>query len=98
MQRLHKELPYALTVEIESFKRTPSLLRIGAVIWVERESQKGIVIGKRGETLKQASSRARRALEEFFGEKVFLETWVRVSKNWSNDERLLKKLGYDDLV
>lgn len=97
MQRLHKELPYALTVEIESFKRTPKLLRIGAVIWVERDSQKGIVIGKRGETLKQASSRARKALEEFFGEKVFLETWVRVSKNWSNDERLLKKLGYDDL-
>lgn len=98
MQRLHKELPYALTVEIESFKRTDKLLRIGAVIWVERESQKGIVIGKRGETLKQASSRARRALESFFGEKVFLETWVRVSKNWSNDDRLLKKLGYDDLA
>lgn len=98
MQRLHKEIPYALTVEIESFKRTPGLLRIGAVIWVERESQKGIVIGKGGEALKQASSRARRALEAFFGEKVFLETWVRVSRNWSNDDRLLKKLGYDDLA
>jgi len=98
MQRLHKEIPYALTVEIESFERTKKLLRIGAVIWVERESQKGIVIGKGGEALKQASSRARLALEKFFGEKVFLETWVRVSKNWSNDDRLLKKLGYDDLV
>ena len=98
MQRLHKELPYALTVEIESFNRTPALLKIGAVIWVERDSQKGIVIGKRGEALKQASTRARKALEEFFGEKVFLETWVRVSKNWSNDDRLLKKLGYDDLA
>ncbi len=98
MQRLHKEIPYALTVEIETFERTPKLLRIGAVIWVERESQKGIVIGKGGEALKQASSRARLALEEFFNEKVFLETWVRVSKNWSNDERLLKKLGYDELA
>ena len=98
MQRLHKEIPYALTVEIESFERTSKLLRIGAVIWVERDSQKGIVIGKRGEALKQASSRARKALEAFFGEKVFLETWVRVSKNWSNDDRLLKKLGYDELV
>jgi GTP-binding protein Era len=97
MQRMHKEIPYALTVEIESFERKDKILRIGAVIWVERESQKGIVIGKRGEALKQAASRARTALESFFGEKVFLETWVRVSRNWSNDERLLKKLGYDEL-
>lgn len=97
MQRLHKELPYALTVEIETFERAGKVLRIGAVIWVERESQKGIVIGKGGATLKQAASRARAALEEFFAQKVFLETWVRVSRNWSDDERLLKKLGYDDL-
>jgi GTP-binding protein Era len=80
MQRMHKEIPYALTVEIESFERKDKILRIGAVIWVERESQKGIVIGKRGEALKQAASRARTALESFFGEKVFLETWVRVSR------------------
>jgi len=97
MERLHKEIPYALTVEIEAFERTPKLLRIGAVIWVERESQKKIVIGKRGEALKQAASRARVALEGFFGEKVFLETWVRVSRNWSDDDRLLRKLGYDEL-
>lgn len=96
MKRLHKELPYALTVEIEKFERSRKLLRIGAVIWVERESQKKIVIGHKGEALKQAGSLARVALEEFFGEKVFLETWVRVSRNWSNDQRLLKKLGYDE--
>lgn len=97
MMRLHKELPYALTVEIERFERSEKLLRIGAVIWVERESQKKIVIGKKGEALKQVGTRARKALEEFFGEKVFLETWVRVSRNWSNDDRLLRKLGYDEL-
>ncbi len=95
-ERLHKELPYALAVEIEKFERTDKLLRISAVIWVERESQKKIVIGRKGAALKQAGSGARKALEDFFGEKVFLQTWVRVSKNWSNDDRLLKKLGYDE--
>jgi GTP-binding protein Era len=97
MLRLHKELPYALTVEVESFVRKEGLIRIGAVIWVERDSQKRIVIGKKGEALKQAGTRARLELESFFDEKVFLETWVRVSRNWSNDDRLLKKLGYDEL-
>lgn len=97
MERLHKELPYALTVEVEKFERSEKLLKISAVIWVERESQKKIVIGRKGAALKQAGSRARRALEAFFGEKVFLETWVRVSRGWSNDDRLLKKLGYDEL-
>lgn len=96
MERLHKEIPYALTVEIETFQRTGKLLRIGAVIWVERESQKKIVIGKGGQAIKQAASRARVSLEQFFDEKVFLETWVRVSRNWSDDERLLRKLGYDE--
>jgi len=97
MRRLHKEIPYALTVEIESFQRTKRLLRISAIIWVERETQKRIVIGKGGDALKQAGSRARVALEEFFEEKVFVQTWVRVSRNWSNDERLMKKLGFDEL-
>lgn len=97
MERLHKEIPYALTVEIESFNRSERLLKISAVIWVERESQKKIVIGKGGDALKQAGSRARAALEAFFGEKVFLQTWVRVSRNWSNDERLMKKLGFDEM-
>jgi GTP-binding protein Era len=97
MERLHKEIPYALTVEIESFKRSERLLKISAVIWVERESQKKIVIGKGGDALKQAGSRARAALEAFFAEKVFLQTWVRVSRNWSNDERLMKKLGFDEM-
>lgn len=95
-QRLHQELPYVLTVEIERFERTAGILKIGAVIWVERPGQKHIVIGKGGNVLKQAGSGARAALEAFFGEKVFLETWVKVGKGWSNDDRLLKKLGYDE--
>lgn len=96
MMRLHQELPYALTVEIETFEHSKGVLRIGAIIWVEREGQKKIVIGKGGETLKQAASRARKALEAFFDEKVFLETWVKVSPDWSDDEQLLKKLGYKE--
>jgi GTP-binding protein Era len=96
MLRLHQELPYATTVEIEEFKRRENLLSIGAIVWVERESQKQIVIGKGGAVLKQAGSRARKELEELFGEKVFLRTWVKVSRDWSDSERALKQFGYDE--
>ena len=96
MLRLHQELPYAMTVEIEEFKRSQGLLSIGAIIWVERDSQKQIVIGKGGGVLKQAGSRARKELEELFDEKVFLRTWVKVSKDWSDSERALKQFGYDE--
>jgi GTP-binding protein Era len=95
-ERLHQELPYALTVEIEAFKREDALLRISAIIWVERESQKQIAIGKGGQVLKQAGSQARKAMEELFGSKVFLQTFVKVSKDWSHSEALLQKLGYED--
>ncbi|MGH8035167.1 MAG: GTPase Era [Lysobacterales bacterium] len=95
MLRLNQELPYAMTVEIEEFKRDPGLLRIGAIIWVERESQKHIVIGKGGQVLKQAGSRARTELEALFECKVFLRTWVKVSADWSDDEKSLKQLGFD---
>ena len=95
MLRLHKELPYALTVQIEEFKRDKQVLRIGAVIWVERESQKQIVIGKGGEVLKQIGTRARRELEELFEQKVFLRTWVKVSRDWSDNERMLQQLGFE---
>ena len=96
MMRLHKELPYALTVEIETFKREGSLLRIGAVIWVERKSQKQIVIGKGGDVLKQVGTRARHALQDLFEEKIFLRLWVKISRDWSDNERALKQFGYDD--
>lgn len=94
VRRLHQELPYATTVEIEQFGRDGGLLRIAAVIWVEREGQKGILIGKGGASLKGIGSAARRSLESFFGGKVFLELWVKVKKGWSDDERALHRLGY----
>jgi len=96
MLRLHKELPYALTVEVEEFLEETGLIRIGAVIWVERESQKQIVIGKGGEVLKHVGSRARKALEELFETRVFLRLWVKVSRDWSDNERALRQFGFDD--
>jgi GTP-binding protein Era len=95
-ERLHQELPYALTVEIEQFSREENLLRISAIIWVERDSQKQIAIGKGGKALKQVGSQARKAMEELFGSKVFLKTFVKVSKDWSRSEKLLEKFGYQD--
>ena len=92
---LSEELPYALSVEIEEFEETPNLLRIGAVIWVERPSQKGIVIGQQGSRLKETGTRARRSMETLFGRKVFLQLWVRVKEGWADDERALRSLGYD---
>ena len=96
MLRLHQELPYALTVEIEQFKREKGLVRLGAIIWVERDGQKHIVIGKGGSVLKQVGTQARRALEELLSEKVFLQLWVKVSRDWSDNEKALKQFGYDD--
>jgi GTP-binding protein Era len=95
-ERLHQELPYALTVEVETFKREDALVRIGAVIWVERESQKQITIGKGGQVLKQIGTQARKALEELLDSKVFLQTFVKVSKDWSRSEKMIEKFGYDD--
>ena len=94
--RLHQELPYALTVQIEEFKRGKNLLTIGAIIWVERDSQKQITIGKKGIVLKQVGSKARAVLEELFGEKVFLRLWVKVSRDWSDSDRLIERFGYTD--
>jgi GTP-binding protein Era len=94
--RLHQELPYALTVQIEEFKRAGNLLTIGAIIWVERDSQKQIVIGKKGMVLKQVGSKARIVLEELFGEKIFLRLWVKVSRDWSDNDKLIERFGYTD--
>jgi len=93
--RLHQELPYALTVEIEKFQRDADLLHIAAIIWVERDSQKQIVIGKGGKVLKQVGAQARQAMEELLGDRVFLQTWVKVSKDWTRSDRSLERFRYD---
>jgi hypothetical protein len=91
---LREELPYALTVEIERFADEDRLARIHAVIWVERETQKGIVIGEKGATLREVGRQAREDMERLFDRKVFLQTWVKVREGWSDDERALRSLGY----
>lgn len=96
MRQLGAELPYATTVEIERFEADGAMFRIGAVIWVEREGQKAIVIGKGGSRLREIGSRAREAMERLFQTKVFLETWVRVRAGWSDDEAALRTFGYTE--
>ena len=96
MRQLGEELPYATTVEIERFVVDGPLLRIGAVIWVERDGQKSIVIGKGGERLREIGTKARQQMERLFDAKVFLETWVRVREGWSDDEAALRTFGYHD--
>lgn len=93
---LGDEVPYQLTVEIEEFKETDNLIQIYALIWVEREGQKRIVIGKRGELLKKIGQQARLELEEFLGRHVYLNLWVKIKPSWSDNESLLKQLGYVD--
>ena len=97
-RRLNQELPYTIAVEIEEFKIEGNLYRILAAISVERESQKGIVIGKGGATLKEVSTQARIDLERLFDAKVFLRAFVKVREGWSDDERALNALGYKDLT
>jgi GTP-binding protein Era len=94
--RLGQELPYRLSVEIEAFQLEDSMLKIGAIIWVERSSQKGIVIGRQGRVLKAVGSDARKDMEALFGRKVFLELWVKIKEGWSNNEQALQRLGYVD--
>lgn len=89
------ELPYAATVEVEKFELDGALRRISAAIVVDRQAHKGIVIGKGGETLKRIASEARQDMERLFDGKVFLEVFVKVKSGWSDDERLLKSLGYE---
>ncbi|MCC8362028.1 GTPase Era [Lysobacter sp. A6] len=96
MRLLGAELPYATTVEIEKFELDGKMWRINAVIWVERDGQKAIVIGKGGERLREIGKRAREQMEHLFDGKVFLETWVRVREGWSDDEAALRTLGYHD--
>jgi len=95
-QRYAQEIPYALTVEIEKFEVVKELYRIHALIWVEREGQKTIIIGKNGEGLKEVAMQARKEMEKFFGHKVYLRVWVKVKKSWSTDSKSLHQLGYGD--
>jgi GTP-binding protein Era len=93
--QLHDELPYATSVEIERWEQEGNLIKIGAVIWVERDAQKAIVIGAGGAQLKAIGTRARKSLEKLLDARIHLETWVRVRENWSDDERALKRMGMD---
>ncbi len=90
------EVPYAVAVEITEFRREPKHLHIEAVIWVEKEGQKAILIGKGGERLKETGRRARLEMQKAFGRKVWLGLWVKVREGWSDDARSLKSLGYDE--
>jgi GTP-binding protein Era len=90
-----QELPYRCEVVIDSFKEEGRLRRIEATILVERESQKPIVLGPRGERLKRMASAARKDMEKLFGGKVYLGTWVKVRKAWTDDARVLRQLGYE---
>lgn len=90
-----KEIPYSCQVEVESFKESDSLIDISALIYVERDSQKGIIIGKQGTMLKKLGSSARKDIEAFFGKKVMLKTFVKVEKDWRNNLRDLNLFGYN---
>jgi GTP-binding protein Era len=90
-----KEIPYSVEIEVESFKDEPNLLKIAAVIYVERESQKAIIIGHQGKALKQVGMEARLDIEEFFGKKAFLELFVKVARDWRDRESQLRNFGYD---
>jgi len=89
-----KEIPYSVEVEIESYREEPEINRIAAVIYVARDSQKGIIIGHKGSVLKRVGTGARKEMEEFLGKKVFLELYVKVAHEWRDDPRMLKKFGY----
>ena len=90
-----KEIPYAVEVKVERFKETEKKIHINAVIYVERDSQKGIIIGHQGVALKKVSTEARKTLEKFFDKEVFLETFVKVDKDWRNSKKELDSFGYN---
>ncbi len=90
-----KEVPYSVEVSVESFRETPKNIHIRAVIYVERDSQKGIIIGHQGVALKKVGAEARKSLEQFFGKSIYLETYVKVDKNWRSSQRELDHFGYN---
>jgi len=95
-RRMGQELPYALTVEIERYQELPSITRIYAIIWVERETQKNMVIGKQGQLLKKVGSDARQDIQKLLAQKVYLQLWVKVKKGWSDNEHALQSLGFNE--
>jgi GTP-binding protein Era len=90
-----KEIPYSVEVEVEEFKETEKIINVRCVIHVERDSQKGIIIGHRGEMIKRVGTEARKDAEEFFNKKIFMELFVKVAKDWREKDRQLKNFGYD---
>ena len=95
LQLYDKEIPYSVEVVVEQFKESDSLIRVNAVIIAERDSQKGILIGKGGAMLKRVGTAARADIEAFFGKKIYLELFVRVEKDWRNRDRQLRQFGYN---
>ena len=90
----NKEIPYSVEVVTEDFKEDDNIIKIKSVIFVERDSQKGIIIGHKGSALKKIGTKARQGLEIFFGKKIYIELQVKVSKNWRSNSKVLKKFGY----
>lgn len=90
-----QEIPYAVEVEVEQFKETEKIINISSIIYTERDTQKGILIGHQGRALKKVGTQARRDIEKFLGKKVYLELYVKVKKDWRNDSRALKQFGYN---
>ena len=94
LQQFKKEIPYSVEVVVEEFKESPDIIRVRAIIYVARESQKGIIIGHQGQALKGIGIDARMDLEKFFQTQIFLDLFVKVNKDWKSDERKLKRFGY----
>lgn len=95
LRNYNKEIPYSVEVVIEAYQESPEIDRISAVIYVERDSQKGILIGHKGESLKRCGIYARKDIEKFVGKQVYLEMFVKVKKDWRNNDNLLKGFGYN---
>ena len=95
LQNYDKEIPYSVEVEVESFQEEEKIIRISAIIFCERDSQKGIIIGKAGSALKRVGSQARKDIEDFFQKQVFLQLFVKVDKDWRSNTNRLKHYGYD---
>ncbi len=93
-RHLSQELPYALTVTIDLLKDTKKLLKVHATIWVEKKSQKPIILGAKGERMKKIATEARKDMENFFEKKVFLQCWVKIKESWADDKTALDQLGY----
>jgi len=91
-----KEIPYSVEIETEEFKEEKNIIRIRSVIMVERDTQKGIIIGHKGSALKRVGTEARKDLEKFFGKKIFMDLYVKVNKNWRSSNSQLKRFGYKD--